>query len=153
VPLHVGVEDAAGGRERVREHVHLHRRGHPDHAGEPRGNERGVHVPHGREDEPHISRAHLVAHGDVLDEHVRVVGLDPDGRGGGAAGEVADRVDATHVQDEADAAAAERGEGAVVRGVDAHGVDVVGLVELHHVRVRRQVVAEPAVADTVHACS
>ena len=128
-----------------------------DAAGEAGRHEGGVHVPHGREDdERRVAGGDLVADGDVPDEDVRVVGphvvVDSDDGGGAAVGEGADRADAVHAEDEADAAAAQRGEGPLVRPEDAHGVDVAGLVELHHLRTRGQVVAGDAVADTVRAC-
>jgi hypothetical protein len=45
-----------------------------------------------------------------------------------AAGEGSDRVHAAHVEDEGDAAAAQRCEGLRVRVVDAHVADIAGLV-------------------------
>jgi hypothetical protein len=147
-------ERAAGGREGVGEHVHPDRRRHLD-AVEAGRHERVAHVPHGREEDPRgVGGGHLVADGDVPDDDVPAVGLHvglhPGGGRGGAAGEAADVVHAADVEDEGDGAAAERVESGVVGGVDAHCLDVVGLVELHHVRARGQVVAEHAVADTVH---
>jgi hypothetical protein len=52
----------------------------------------------------------------------------PGSRRNGAAGEGSDRVHAAHVEDEGDAAAAQRCEGLRVRVVDAHGADIAGLV-------------------------
>jgi hypothetical protein len=150
-------EDAARRGVGVGDHVHPDRRGHLDADGEAGRDEGSVHVPHGREDdEPRVAGGDLVADGDVPDKDVRVVGphvvVDPDDGGSAAVGEAADRADAAHAEDETDAAAGQGGEGVLVRAEDAHGVDVVGLVELHHFRTRGQVVDGDAVANTVRAC-
>ena len=124
---------------------------------QPGVGQRGVDVLHGGEDAVGVPAGDLVAHGDVLqvDPRERLhIALHLRGRRarvGGQRGEV--RVG--HVHDHPDVAAAQRVESVGVREVDAHLVDAVGLVELHHVARRRQVVAVHAVAhaDGVDSCT
>jgi hypothetical protein len=152
-------EGAAGGRERVGDHVEAHRRGALD-AREAGARQGGVQVAHRREEAARVVALHLVAHRDVLDADGGVVGphvaLHPRVRERGAPGELAqDAAAVAGVEDERDAGVAQGGEGFGVGGVDAHAFDALGPVELHHVAAGRQVVAQRAVADAdgVHGCT
>jgi hypothetical protein len=152
-------ERALGRRGRVGERVVPQRRGHLD-AAEPRRVQRGAEVAHGGEDSALRAAAlHLVAHGDVLDVHRPVVGLhvglDPRRRCGRVGRELPDHVVAG-VEDEADARVAQGVQRRLVGwAVDAHPVDALGPVQLHHLPRRREVVAKHAIAhaDGLHRCT
>lgn len=149
-----GVGERASGRQRrAGDHAHFDGSGHLDVAAEAGRGERVSDVVHGREDLGLVGAVfHLVADGDVLDVDVRVVrpdvGLDPGLRGGGrrVGGVVGgERADVGGVEDDGDSGAAEGVQDGVVGEVDAHGVDVVGLVKLQHV-------ARPAPAGCLRWC-
>jgi hypothetical protein len=114
-------------------------------------------VLHGGEDVLRVAAGDLVAHGDVAEGNAGEVGdvaLDPRGGGVGVRRE-GGQVLVAHVHDEADVAVAQGLQRIRVGEVDAHGVDAVGLVHLHHVGCRGEVVADHAVAhaDGSHACT
>ncbi|CAL4972199.1 unnamed protein product [Urochloa decumbens] len=173
VGVHVGQQRRAGALQELRDGAHVSLREAALRRREPLGDaalhgggdldvaeagvvEGVVDVLHGGEDVVGVTAGDLVADGDVAEGDAREgldVVLDPGGGGVGVGGEGAE-VGVGHVHDEADVAAAQRLERVGVREVDAHEVDVVGLVELHHIAGRRQAVAVHAVAraDGLHDC-
>jgi hypothetical protein len=168
VRVHVGQQRRAGGREelrdaahvwlgepahgrrvRVGDHIEADARGHLDDADEPRRVQGALDVVHCRDEAPGDVVLDLVADGDVHDVHVRVVrldvGLHPRRRrrlGHGEAGDIL----VGDAKDEADARAAQGFHDVAVGAVDAHLGDAEGLVKLHGVLGRREVIADHSVA-------
>ncbi|CAL4952769.1 unnamed protein product [Urochloa decumbens] len=152
---HVALREAALRRREALGDAALHGRGHLD-AAEAGVVEGVVDVLHGREDVVRVTAGDLVADGDVAEGDARErldVVLHPGGGGVGVGGDGAE-VGVGHVHDEADVGVAESLERVGVREVDAHEVDVVGLVELHDIAGRRQAIAVHAIAhaDGLHDC-
>ncbi|MQM00693.1 hypothetical protein Taro_033436, partial [Colocasia esculenta] len=149
---HLGAELADGRRVGLSHDSVLHRRRHLDLVSQAGGGEGLVDVAHGREDvlgHPFVEDD-LVADGDVAEADVGPVGenvvADPVGGGGGALGKVPKG--AGEVEEEIDVGAAEGLEDLLAGVVDPHPADVVGSVHADNLPGRRQVVAQPAIADT-----